>query len=49
MTQRSTDPGCMAQIAKGTDGRDENGNMQGHRDAEAFAMYAMSKLISDSL
>lgn len=36
----------MAQIAKGTNGLDDDGNMQGHKDAEAFAIYAMGKLVS---
>lgn len=33
--QRTTDPGCMAEVAM---------TMQGHEDAEAFAIYAMGKL-----
>ncbi|KAH6876558.1 hypothetical protein B0T10DRAFT_566774 [Thelonectria olida] len=38
---RTTDPGCLAGVARGTYGR-RDGRMQGHRDAEAFATYAMA-------
>jgi hypothetical protein len=38
-------PGCLFAIAKGTQGMDANGNPQGHKDAEAFAMYAMGKCL----
>jgi hypothetical protein len=33
--------GCHSKVVKGTNGKDAQGNPQGHRDAEAFAMYAM--------
>ncbi|THC92884.1 hypothetical protein EYZ11_007636 [Aspergillus tanneri] len=43
----STFPPCMAQIAKGTNGFDAAGNRQGgHKDAEAFAMYAMATWVN---
>lgn len=45
--QNSLNLACMSRIAKGTDGLDKNGNTQGHKDAEAFAIYAMSKLSPD--
>ncbi|KAL4739546.1 hypothetical protein BDV11DRAFT_169960 [Aspergillus similis] len=38
----TTVPGCMASAAKGEDALDGDGNPQGHKDAEAFAIYAMA-------
>ncbi|KAL2861824.1 hypothetical protein BJX68DRAFT_260626 [Aspergillus pseudodeflectus] len=35
-------PGCMASAAKGEDALDGDGNPQAHKDAEAFAIYAMA-------
>lgn len=40
---------CLGDVAKGADGLDENGNSQGNRDAQGFAMYAMGILSSNSL
>jgi hypothetical protein len=33
---------CHSEVVKGVNGRAEDGGAQGHRDAEAFATYAMS-------
>ncbi|KUI58196.1 hypothetical protein VP1G_05509 [Cytospora mali] len=41
-TQTTVDPGCLMGVANGTYGLDANGNAQGHKDAEAFATYAMA-------
>lgn len=47
--QNSIDPACMGQIAKGKQWLTKDGDMQGHRDAEVFSMYAMGKLAPDYL
>ncbi|CDM27742.1 hypothetical protein DTO013E5_8450 [Penicillium roqueforti] len=44
--QNSLNLACMSRIAKGTDGLDKNGNTQGHKDAEAFAIYAMTMWVN---
>lgn len=55
MIATSVDPGCMAAIASGDNGRaiDEsgtaNGPTQGHKNAESFAIYAMGKLVTGRL